>query len=80
MTISEEAKQKLIQQPWKGNVRELENTMARAVALADTDILLADDIPLSKSIEAASNIEQAASVLNMSPVELKAALDQFHSK
>lgn len=32
---------------WPGNVRELENTMARACALAASNVLLPEDIPLS---------------------------------
>ena len=34
---------------WTGNVRELENTMARACALAESSMLLADDIPFARS-------------------------------
>lgn len=34
---------------WIGNVRELENTMARACALAESSLLLADDIPFARS-------------------------------
>lgn len=41
---------------WPGNVRELENTMARATALATSDVLLADDIPLGKSIKKPSDV------------------------
>lgn len=69
ISLSEEAKYMLQQQRWKGNVRELENTMARACALSDTDLLLAEDIPISKGLQhATTNVEQAASLLNI-PVE-----------
>ena len=49
---------------WPGNVRELENTIARACALATSNILLPADIPL-------------ASVPVKSPAALTAALDQI---
>jgi DNA-binding NtrC family response regulator len=49
---------------WPGNVRELENTIARACALATSNILLPADIPL-------------ASVPVKSPAALTAALDEI---
>ena len=45
--FSAEAVSELQQHGWPGNVRELENTVARACALAHTDILLPADIPLA---------------------------------
>ena len=49
MRISDEALEKLCTQPWPGNIRELENTIARACALASSDVLLPDDIVLAES-------------------------------
>ena len=49
MRISDEALEKLCRQPWPGNIRELENTLARACALASSDVLLPDDIVLTES-------------------------------
>lgn len=43
--ISSEALEILINCPWKGNVRELENTIERVVALTDKDTILPDDLP-----------------------------------
>lgn len=37
---------KLRRHPWKGNVRELKNTIERAVILSDQDILTADLLPM----------------------------------
>jgi len=46
MRFSKDAMDALENYRWPGNVRELENTIQRAVALANTDVLLARDIPL----------------------------------
>lgn len=56
--LSDEAMHKLQQQRWTGNVRELENTMARACALAASPILLADDIPLTESMERKQDVQR----------------------
>src|SRR5690606_32411758 len=45
--ISAEAIAALQTHHWPGNVRELENTIARACALASSNILLPADIPLA---------------------------------
>ncbi len=49
---------------WPGNVRELENTIARACALATSNVLLPADIPL-------------ASIPGKSPAMLSSALDHL---
>jgi DNA-binding NtrC family response regulator len=36
----------LMELPWKGNVRELENALTRAVILAKGDVILAENLPL----------------------------------
>lgn len=43
--ISPETLEILINSPWKGNVRELENTIERVVALTDRDTILPEDLP-----------------------------------
>lgn len=62
--ISAEAIATLQSHHWPGNVRELENTIARACALASSQILLPADIPL-------------ASAPRKSPAAFTAALDQL---
>ena len=47
--ISAEAITTLQSHQWPGNVRELENTIARACALATSQILLPADIPLASA-------------------------------
>jgi DNA-binding NtrC family response regulator len=62
--ISAEAITTLQSHHWPGNVRELENTIARACALASSQILLPADIPL-------------ASAPRKSAADFTAALDQL---
>jgi DNA-binding NtrC family response regulator len=62
--LSAEAVNTLQSHQWPGNVRELENTIARACALASSNILLPADIPL-------------ASAPGKSPAAVSAALDQL---
>ncbi len=62
--ISAEAVAVLQSHHWPGNVRELENTIARACALASSQILLPADIPL-------------ASAPRRSPALFSAAIDQM---
>jgi two-component system, NtrC family, nitrogen regulation response regulator GlnG len=49
MRFSEDALTMLEAYDWPGNVRELENTIQRACALSNTDVLLPTDIPLGSS-------------------------------
>jgi len=39
----------LVNRPWRGNVRELENALTRAVILAKGDIILEENLPLESS-------------------------------
>ncbi|UCE19832.1 MAG: sigma-54-dependent Fis family transcriptional regulator [Gemmatimonadota bacterium] len=41
----------LVNQPWKGNVRELENVLRRAVIMAKSDVLLMEYLPSSEDKE-----------------------------
>ncbi len=44
--FSPEAMQRLAAHPWRGNARELENVVERALALSDADTLGPEDVPL----------------------------------
>ncbi|MGC6466499.1 MAG: sigma-54-dependent transcriptional regulator [Akkermansiaceae bacterium] len=64
MRLTGEAVEHLQKHNWPGNVRELENTMARACALATTDILLPEDIPIgSGPTNHLGNLDDALSVI-----------------
>lgn len=47
--FTREAVQALVNMPWEGNVRELENVIERAVVLAKTDLIDVKDLPPSES-------------------------------
>ncbi len=47
--ISDDALEALINYPWPGNIRELENTIERAVVIAETDEILREDLPVEVS-------------------------------
>jgi len=55
----------LQEQTWKGNVRELENALTRAVILAKGDVVLRDNLPL----EAAAAKEFPAELVSLDEVE-----------
>ncbi|TAG08602.1 MAG: sigma-54-dependent Fis family transcriptional regulator [Verrucomicrobia bacterium] len=64
ISLSDDAVTILKAHHWPGNVRELENTMARACALAASNVLLGADIPLASAPRvAASPIDQAFDLL-----------------
>jgi DNA-binding NtrC family response regulator len=45
-SLSQAAMQRLAACPWRGNARELENAIERALALCDSDVVEAEDLPL----------------------------------
>ena len=64
MRLTGEAVEHLQKHRWPGNVRELENTMARACALASTDILLPEDIPIGRGpVSLTGHLNDALSVI-----------------
>jgi DNA-binding NtrC family response regulator len=52
---SEDALAMLEAYDWPGNVRELENTIQRACALSNSDVLLPNDIPLGSTTQRGGN-------------------------
>jgi DNA-binding NtrC family response regulator len=55
MGISSEGLRWMMRHPWSGNVRELANTMERAVAVTDHDTLLLEDLQPSISLPPSSD-------------------------
>lgn len=60
MSLSDSALQRLQQHQFPGNVRELENTLERAMALTDGDTIQAEDLALSSSAPPVAKEESAA--------------------
>jgi two-component system response regulator HydG len=50
--FSQAAMRRLQAYPWRGNARELENVVDRAITLIDSEVIHADDLPLDASIDA----------------------------
>ena len=48
ISISDEARELLLKFPWKGNVRELENVIERAVIYADGGVIRAQDLGINE--------------------------------
>ena len=46
--LTADAMRRLALHPWRGNARELENVIERALALSDSDTLGVDDVPLPR--------------------------------
>jgi len=64
LKLSEDAMKVLEGHNWPGNVRELENTIQRACALSNSDVLLPSDIPLG-SVAASRHANPATTVTRM---------------
>jgi DNA-binding NtrC family response regulator len=72
--LSAEAMQRLLAHPWRGNARELENVVERALALSEVETLGPDDVPLpgaaSAPKPAAEDFLRAAAARGMTLHEL----------
>jgi DNA-binding NtrC family response regulator len=57
--ISPEAMERLLAYPWPGNIRELEHSIERAIAMSGSTVLFPDDFPgLESSAAAPANIQE----------------------
>ena len=72
--ISEEAVTHLQRQPWKGNVRELENVMERAVLLAGPGAILPEHCTVKREDETVIPLGQMKQVVNGSLWEMEREL------
>ena len=59
--ISDQALEKLSHYAWPGNIRELENTIRRAIVLTKAKVLRAEDCIIQNSINSVENFEQVVS-------------------
>jgi len=82
--MSKEAEQRLIQYSWPGNIRELRNTIERAVILGSSAELNTDYLPFPSSPSASESDEETACISQGDPspgdpVTLE-ALEKIHIK
>ena len=84
--LSKEAIYKLENSPWKGNVRELENAMERAVVLAMSDMIMPEDLPMDDHMGNSHHSEatQSGEIKGMGPIfkvdEAPMTLDELCKK
>ena len=67
--VSVEALEQLSACPWRGNIRELKNTLARALLLTDRETLEPDDLHL------ATGLAGAPPILSLKDRERRAILE-----
>jgi two-component system, NtrC family, response regulator HydG len=81
--FSKDAIQKLEFCHWKGNVRELENAIERAVVLATSDLIQADDLPMDEhpsTYQESRQGEIPTGPIVFSPVDAPVTLDELCKK
>jgi DNA-binding NtrC family response regulator len=69
-----EAEKALLAYSWPGNIRELKNTIERAILLADADVLTAEDLPFEIRDGSAAAVRTSTFTLPKEGVDL----DQVH--
>lgn len=62
--IRSDAMAMLMRHPWKGQIRELENVLERAMLLTESDYLLPDDLPFGGGEDLSSSDEPESAALN----------------
>lgn len=78
--VQHEVFEVLAAQPWPGNVRQLENTIFRAVVLAEGAYLTADDFPLlAKEFEAAGVVSGPPMVAEADDDDAPAPAGEVHA-
>jgi Nif-specific regulatory protein len=72
--ISPEAQRYLHQYHWPGNIRELENTVERAVVLGSSEVIVAEDLPESVLEQSALTSEATPTTFQSAVLHLKKQL------
>jgi DNA-binding NtrC family response regulator len=78
--FSSEADRLLLRHPWPGNVRELDHTVERAVLMADSNQIEANDLGLVPTCSATGSATAGLEQLTMEEIErllIKKALDRY---
>lgn len=79
LLLSSQAFEKMVQYPWPGNIRELENILEKAAILSDGKIILPEDVMLSEAEPFTAAAVTLAEVLERAEREaIVNALQMFH--
>ena len=76
MRLSADAKEKLRQQPWYGNIRELEHTIEKAVIISEGEILDSTSFDFPRKKE--SPLKEATTLEEMEYNMIKNAMDKYN--
>jgi len=76
MRLSADAKDKLKQQPWFGNIRELEHTIEKAVIISEGETLDSSDFDFPRKKE--SPLKEATTLEEMEYNMIKNAMDKYN--
>ena len=74
MSLTEKAKEKLAEQPWYGNIRELEHTIEKAVIIAEGDTLDVADFTFPRAKE--PELQPATTLEDMEYNMIRQAMDK----
>jgi transcriptional regulator of acetoin/glycerol metabolism len=72
--LSKDAKQKLMRYHWPGNVRELQHAIERAVIIADSNQLKADNFMLTVPVEKKSVLDETLNLVELERLAIERAL------
>jgi DNA-binding NtrC family response regulator len=72
LTISEDAIRRIMAYDWPGNIRELENAIARAVALGSGPILQVGDLPSNLQYASGDTLPESIEVATLEALERRA--------
>ena len=73
-SLSKDAKQKLMRYHWPGNVRELQHAIERAVIIADSNQLKADNFMLTVPVEKKSVLDETLNLVELERLAIERAL------
>jgi DNA-binding NtrC family response regulator len=74
-SVSPEAMELMVKYEWRGNIRELENAIERAMVLADGDKILPEHLPLPTNMVLNHDVPKAGTLEQVEALEKKLILD-----
>ena len=76
LNISETALKKITAYRWPGNIRELEHALERAIIMAESDVLSADDFLLKKSGSSTSAVPTTTNLEELEEATIRKVVDK----